>query len=174
MKYLLILLYLVCYQVKGQTTSVPNISEEIEPAIEKLTQLLLKERTVINDFHLARASGPKIHIRDPYKEVSKTVHLSDFAGNPQLIEKVILKMILESYLETLAEQKSGSTIARERLENIIVLLQKTSNRVIDANPDTSIVTTYTVLYDHPLDLSAALKKGIDKGVWDEDILTLLK
>lgn len=174
MKYLLILLCLACYQVKGQTTSVLNVSEGIDSTIEKLTQLIIKERTAINDFHRARASGPKIHIRDPYKEVSKTVHLNDFAGNPQLLEKVILKMTLESYLETIAEQKSGSTIAREKLENIIVLIQKTSNRVIDANPNSSTVTTYTVLYDQPLDLSAALKKGIDKGVWDEDILTLLK
>ena len=180
---MLLLLCLVFSQVNGQeltsnkTEPYFNVSEEIEQVIGRLTTLVnTKHPTLIADFHRERASGPKTYIKDPYNEVSKTLHLNSFSGNPQLIEKIILTIKLESYLKNLLEIESINLLTQdmERIENIIVLLQRTSNKVIDANPDTSTITTYTVLYDHPLNLSAFLKKGMDRGFWGSEILDLLK
>ncbi len=181
--YLLLLLSLICFQGNSQEVSVfkastaTELNAEIDYVIERLTDLVsINEAHKIINFHGERAGSIKINCRDSYKEIEKTIHFSDFKGESRIMEKIRLKLYLENYLRELVAFKPEHLTFQDinRVGDVILLLRRVSNKVVDGDTFTNTLIRYTVIYDNPLNLSVFLKEGVDKGFWDKDILNLLK
>lgn len=144
---------------------------DIQETADRLSTLL-EETKNLSNFHLDRVNHPRTYYKDPYNEVQKHITIENYNGDKEIIEKVLLKIKLESYLKAFGENKPDLSL--EDLTEIVSLILRTPKQEVRTIPIESTIIFYNISYKSPLNMANFLHQGVEKGFWPEDVLDVLK